>query len=174
MGRALARGIVVTPNAISEALERELVTYVCRVAAEPTCSKRARIDLYGDGAFNDGYGSGRRMGPIPEILLALGRQIGAPDPDAVTVSEYTPGQGVGAHIDRREAGPVIIGCALLADSVLRFCDRTGATCDVAYPRRGALRMADPMRSAPWTHELLPVASRRISIVFRRALPTAAW
>jgi hypothetical protein len=172
-GYGLVPGLSLHPDVIDADRELALAAWVGELAPAPA-SGRHRIDLYGRGAFNEGYSGGRRVSDqIPTILDELARDlIGARmlemAPDQVTVSEYLPGQGVGPHADRIEGGPVITGVALLADATMRLVCGTDPPLDLRYPRRAALRMEGPCRFYPWLHQILPVTLRRISIVFRRA------
>jgi hypothetical protein len=161
-------GLSFSPG-IAPKLENELASWIASRPAEPTRS-RHRLELWGTGPFIATYGAGRRMGNIPPrgILADLAYELKCETADAITVSEYLPGQGVGRHVDREQAGPVIVSVALLSDAVLRFHCGLEPPVDVRYPRRGVMRMVDPVRSLPWEHELLPVIERRISIVFRRS------
>lgn len=112
--------------------------------------------------------AGRICDEIPRILYDMAVLLGIEHPDAISVSEYLPGQGVGMHVDRAEAGPTIIGVSLLGAGVLRFQRDDERAIDIDYPRRAMMVMEGECRSLPWQHELLPVKERRISIVFRRA------
>jgi alkylated DNA repair dioxygenase AlkB len=148
------------------------VKWIERTAPAPA-GGRTRLDLYGYGAFNRGYGSARRVSDaIPMMLGELASDLKRGGyleqlPDAITVSEYLPGQELGMHVDRIEAGPIVVGVSLLGDCVMRVRHRFDEPIDVHYPARDLMRMADPCRSEPWRHAILPVTERRISIVFRR-------
>ncbi len=134
-------------------------------------AKRRRLDVYGVGPFARAYGI-HVSDDIPPILAVLavdlfGGVYGA-GYDTVSISEYLPGQGVAAHIDRAEAGPVIRTLSLLADArlVFRRAEPSFSYTAVRAPRRALFTIAGECRYAPWTHQLEPVTERRISIAFR--------
>lgn len=174
----LISGLLFYDDAIDARREAGLVRWVDDLPPAPTSPSRHRIDLYGHGPFNAGYGSARLVSDrIPVVLAELAgelRRAGVllPEPDAVTVSEYLPGQGVAPHTDRPEAGPVIVGVSLLADATVDFVRDAGegATLSMGfvYPRRSVMRMEGECRSDRWRHAIRPVTARRISIVYRRS------
>lgn len=183
MGRALAiphvPGLLIVPDIITPERELALVAWIETLPAAPT-RVRHRVDLYGTGAFVGIYGVGRKLGAIPAFLFELAAELesrvwdGSTSrclPDAVTISEYLPGQSLGLHVDHATAGPTIMGLSLLGDCIVRFQrgdDHPDNVFETLYPRRALMLMTGPCRSLPWQHEILPVHERRMSIVFRRA------
>ena len=176
MGRALIPGLAIVPDAITPEREAGLVAWIERIHPQSFGGRR-RLDLYGDGPFVRTSGGRVVSGIIPPYLAQLALEIYGEGCTAITVSEYLPGQGVREHIDRPEAGPVIRTLALLSDADLVFRKQVGAPpgaqiferFSVPFPQRSLMQMRDPCRSSPWTHELLPVAHRRMSIAFRGAV-----
>lgn len=122
-----------------------------------------------------GYTSGKVIPVIPLYLKRLCDRLVADgllaeQPDAVSVNEYLPGQGIEMHTDSELAGDVISTLGIAGNAILRLWKGTGAGFDItmAFPRRTLVQFTGEVRRRPWRHGILPVTEPRLSIVFRRA------
>lgn len=87
-------------------------------------------------------------------------------PDSVTVNEYLTGQVIKPHVDALGGGPVITILSLGTPATMRFRRKNAEQVyDVKLTPRSLIQMRDDLRYK-WTHEILPVAAKRYSIVFR--------
>lgn len=96
-------------------------------------------------------------------------------PDSVTVNEYLRGQVIKAHVDALGGGPVITILSLGTPATMRFRRKNvDKFYDVVLAPRSLIQMRDELRYK-WTHEILPVADTRYSVVFRcsKECPTDA-
>lgn len=129
---------------------------------------RSTIQRYGDASA---YANYVVSATIPEHFAALGARLVARNlatylPDSVTVNEYQPGDGIPAHIDAPRAGRVITVLSLGAPATMVFALKGTATkYSVVLPPRSIAQMRGEIRDI-WTHEILPVADTRYSVVFR--------
>lgn len=102
-------------------------------------------------------------------------------PDQVIVNEYLQNQGIGAHIDRKDFGPVIVSFSLNDDTNFVFRNpETNQKVELYVPRRSIMIMTGQARDI-WTHEIpkrktvidptgkrvsKPDDYRRVSITYR--------
>lgn len=87
-------------------------------------------------------------------------------PDSVTVNEYLKGQIIQPHVDALGGGPVITILSLGAPADMVFRRKNVEKCyTVNLQPRSLIQMRGDLRYK-WTHEILPVAARRYSVVFR--------
>lgn len=88
------------------------------------------------------------------------------EPDSVTVNEYLKGQVIQPHVDALGGGPVITVLSLGTSADMVFRLKNNSKCyTVTLPPRSLVQMRDDLRYR-WTHEILPVADTRYSVVFR--------
>lgn len=89
-------------------------------------------------------------------------------PDSVTMNQYLIKQAILAHIDLPEGGEVITVLSLRSPATMLFRHRqTERMFSVPLPPRSLVQMRDEIRYN-WTHEILPVADTRYSLVFRNS------
>lgn len=88
-------------------------------------------------------------------------------PDSVTLNQYLKNQAISAHIDDPKAGNVITVLSLKSPATMVF-RRDAQSVSVDLPARSLVQMRDDIRYN-WTHEILPVAVTRYSLVFRCSL-----
>lgn len=94
-------------------------------------------------------------------------------PDSVTMNQYLTQQAILAHIDLPEGGEVITVLSLQSPATMLFRYRqTERMFSVPLPPRSLVQMRDEIRYN-WTHEILPVADTRYSLVFRNSQECAA-
>ena len=87
-------------------------------------------------------------------------------PDSVTVNEYCKGQVIQPHIDALGGGPVITILSLGTPAEMRFRRKDTEKCyTVELMPCSVIQMRGDLRYK-WTHEILPVADKRYSVVFR--------
>lgn len=118
------------------------------------------------------------LGPLPEWLAALSERLPF-EPDQVIVNEYTPGQGISAHIDAMGSfGPMIATVSLGSQCVMQF-KRAGHTHERPLRRRSLLVLSGAAREQ-WSHAIpgrktdsidgVPSArTRRVSVTFRTVI-----
>lgn len=168
-------GLTYTPSFLTEAEEHDLL----RRINEQTWSAalKRRVQHYG---YAYDYKSRALMNspvvePLPDWLDALAGKVSAavvghPRFDQVIVNEYTPGQGIGAHVDQRDVfGPVVATVSLGSDVVMDFAHDGSTTVPLLLERRSMACLSGPARSA-WTHG---IAARQSDMVLghRRARGT---
>ncbi len=164
-------GFEIAEDAVGFEREARLVAWIEQSIPPAPIAKRHRLDMYGDGLFSRGTGRlvSKQIPPILAVLAVdlFGGIVGV-NYDTISISEYLPGQGVAAHTDRAEAGPVIHTLSLLAEArlVFRRAEPSFSYTALHAPRRALFTIAGECRYAPWTHQLEPVTERRISIAFR--------
>lgn len=131
---------------------------------------RHRIVRFGPGVKDSGYSSGDVVDAIPEILTALAAELGLRT-NAITINEYLPGQGIYWHVDKPAAGEQIVVLGLLADAVMGFRKKGVASSEISlpFPQRALVTLTGESRT-DYQHCIFPVETRRLSIVFRLALP----
>ena len=87
-------------------------------------------------------------------------------PDSVTVNEYLKGQVIKPHVDAPAGGPAITVLSLGTPAVMRFRRKNVEQFyDVNLAPRSLIQLREELRYQ-WTHEILPVAAKRYSLVFR--------
>lgn len=131
-------------------------------------SGRSTIQRYGDSSAYSNW----VVSPIvPEHFAALGarlmeRNLATYLPDSVTVNEYQTGDKISAHIDAPRSGRVITVLSLGTPATMVFAlQGTHTKHSVVLPPRSIAQMRGEIRNT-WTHEILPVADKRYSVVFR--------
>lgn len=167
----LASGLVLAPDFLSPQEEQALLAEFSQSPHRQhfTTGQRNSIWRYGD---DRAYKNHVISSVIPTNLQALGARLVAhglldAEPDHVTVNEYLKGQTISAHIDSPKAGPVITVASLGSPATMVFAlPNTNTRRSVVLPPRSVVQMRGDLRCV-WTHEILPVAGTRYSIVFRR-------
>ncbi|NDD53897.1 hypothetical protein EBZ39_08450 [bacterium] len=87
-------------------------------------------------------------------------------PDSVTVNEYLKGHVIQPHIDALGGGPVVTVLSLGTPADMRFRRKDVEKCyTVNLEPCSLIQMRGDLRYK-WTHEILPVADTRYSVVFR--------
>jgi len=178
------QGLTYTPSFLTANEEMDLLR---RINAQPwsTALKR-RVQHYGRAYdYQSRALAAHPAEPLPDWLAALAGRVGAVAPgnprfDQVIVNEYTPGQGISAHVDQPAAfGPVVATVSLGSDVVMDFA-RGSRTVPVLLERRSLACLDGPARSA-WTHGIAARQSdmvhgrrrargTRVSITFRTVRP----
>lgn len=165
-----ALGMAFVPEFITAAEEQALLPKLIVHAPAITYAHpgRHRAQRYGSRKPYNNYMIAET---IPEHFAALGDRLVMQNlltnkPDSVTINEYLKGDIIQAHVDAIGAGPVITVLSLggPATMVLR---RQEKSYTVELPPRSLIQMRNELRYK-WTHEILPVAALRYSIVFRNS------
>lgn len=106
------------------------------------------------------------LGPMPEWLRGLAANLGLPETQQVIVNEYTPGQGISAHIDSTSVfGPQVASLSLGSPVIMSFYTHAvgggdGERVDVWLPRRSLVILTGDARYR-WTHA---IAARQSDVV----------
>jgi alkylated DNA repair dioxygenase AlkB len=168
-------GLSLVPDFITPEEEQALLAGIAQTAqhAKPVMGSAATKARYRNSIQRFGcnklYPGNHISKEIPEYFnpviakLVAGKFLRQP-PDAITVNEYLTGQKIQPHIDSPEAGPVITVLSLLSDATMLF-ELGERQFTVELPVRCITQMRGIIRS-DWLHSILPVQSRRYSIVFR--------
>lgn len=85
-------------------------------------------------------------------------------PDSVSINEYLIGQEIRPHIDSPSSGDVIVVLSLMSDAQMKFNNKNESFIVELKPR-SLVVMKNEIRYK-WMHSILPVKSKRYSIVFR--------
>jgi alkylated DNA repair dioxygenase AlkB len=171
----LELGLTILPDFITAAEEQDLLAGIAQTAdlAKPAMGNRQGREMYRNSIQRFGcnkiYPGNHISKSIPAyfepvIAKLLAAQLLRGQPDAITVNEYLTGQSIQPHIDSKDAGPVITVLSLLSDATMLF-ELGAQDFTVELPARCLTQMRGVIR-ADWQHSILPVNSRRYSIVFR--------
>jgi len=164
----IALGLTFVPEFLTAAEEKTLIPLL--LVPVPvglrTQPKRNRVQRYGSSVPYDTH---MLSASIPEHFVALGAKLVAQNllavpPDSITVNEYLKGDIIQAHIDAPAGGPVITVLSL-GSAATMLLRRREKSYTVVLPPRSLIQMRDDLRYK-WTHEILPVAATRYSVVFR--------
>ncbi len=89
--------------------------------------------------------------------------------ESVTVNEFPPGNGIGAHIDSKEFDEPILVLSLNDDCTMSFVCPMDEEISVFVPRRTLLTLKGDVRNK-WTHAISgDHEDTRFSIVFRHRI-----
>ena len=156
------RGLTYTPEFITAQEEAALLA---RINEQPWQSQlKRRVQHYGHVYDYASRALASQLGPLPDWLADLAARVantaGSQPFDQVIVNEYTPGQGIGAHVDSPHAfGPVVATVSLGSNVVMDFANqRTTVPVDLA--RRSLACLSGPARSV-WTHGIAARQSDRV-------------
>jgi alkylated DNA repair dioxygenase AlkB len=169
-------GLGFRENAISPAIERELIDHIDRIDLphfpfQGWTSKR-RTRSFG-WLYNFNTSDFGPTDPIPDFLLPLracAASFASMDANAIvqaSIIKYEPGAGIGWHKDRPELD-VVIGVSLGAPATMRFRRRTDRGFDraaILLPPRSIYHLDGEVRHA-WEHSINPGIATRWSITFR--------
>lgn len=116
--------------------------------------------------------SNKWVASFPDWLTTLASNLAisfvkAPLFDNATLCWYSPGAGIPAHIDAPEFGDPILIVSLGSNARMLF-RRNGETRELALNHGSLVALEGEFRTE-WTHEILPVAQVRYSIVLRRKI-----
>ena len=177
------------PQFISSELEAALVQEIDQNDWFTVPKSTRRVQHYG---YRYDYASGSTNQPAPtfppllqHLATAIAQRNYMPQPQQAIINEYGKTQGIGAHYDRLDYGPIITSVSLLEDTNMNFAGRpntpyAGQKQEVLLSRRSLLVMSGPYRDQ-FTHAIpkrgtvtnaegkrVPKADnyRRISITFR--------
>lgn len=165
----VALGLSLYPEFITESEEVELLMYIrlyMPVRRRPGVDERNAVVRFGSSKPFKGV----RNPKIPEVFDRLcvklaEKKYTETQPDSITINEYYSGQAINAHIDPREAGPVITVLSLSAPATMVFTKANHENLIVELPPRSLVQMRDAIRY-DWKHEIQPVRDLRYSMVFR--------
>jgi len=163
-------GLTFVPEFVSPAEELDLLPRL--IVADPSITHsqpgRNCVQRYGSRKPYNNY-------MVPEVIPAhfaalcarlVEQNLLANKPDSVTVNEYLKGDIIQAHVDAIGGGPIIT-VLCLGGSATMVLKRKEKSYTVELPPRSVIQMRDELRYK-WTHEILPVAARRYSVVFRNS------
>lgn len=155
----------ITPAEEADLLPRLLVKDIARTFAH---SGRNCVQRYGSKVPYNNYMISEIIPAYFDVLCdrLVAHNLVDLKPDSVTVNEYLTGQVIQPHVDALGGGPVITVLSLgtSADMVFRR-KNVEKWYTVRLEPRSVVQMRDELRYK-WTHEILPVAAKRYSVVFR--------
>lgn len=187
-GRGLPHGATYIPFFLDEATQAATVAAIDASPWNTDLRRRVqhfgyRYDYSARSVTSDAY-----IGPLPDWSQSIARQlVGAAwfseVPNQLIINEYTPGQGISAHIDCVACfSDTIVSVSLLSACEMHFVERkTRNRLACVLEPLSVLVLAGPARF-DWTHEIparksdvisghRKKRSRRLSLTFR-AVTTA--
>lgn len=160
-----SRGLVLIPDFLSE---EDQLSILSNIVPEVPIHKNTRnsIKRYGSDIP---YKNQLESHIIPEYLNDISDKIvsaGLLDtkPNSISINEYLVGNAIAPHIDSIESGPVITIVSLISDAIMEFTYNNNIL-QVNIPAKSLIQLKDEVRYK-WRHSILPVKSKRYSIVFR--------
>jgi alkylated DNA repair dioxygenase AlkB len=161
-----ALGLLIVENFLTPEEEQEILNNLDKSVEKLDEADRNQVWRYGK---KQPYHNRNLSKEVPVYLQTiinkiLLNKILENEPLSVSINEYFPGQGMEAHTDNYNAGPIITIVSLNSAAIIQF-SRHGAVFNVDVPARSILQMQDDIRWK-WKHKVLPVAETRYSIVFR--------
>lgn len=99
------------------------------------------------------------------INLLLSQNIVIDIPNGIAINEYSKGQKIGPHIDKKISGPVVTILSLNSECTMIFKRKNYEDIVQILEPRSIIQMSGDIRDL-WTHEILPVKETRYSIIFR--------
>jgi alkylated DNA repair dioxygenase AlkB len=146
-----------------------------------------RIQYYGHW-YHHAKGGVYRIGLLPAWAASLAERLTHDRlmpyvADQLIVTEYEPGEGIRPHIDAPVFADVIVGVALGSTCVMEFLRQGHATEEVLLEPGSAVVFSGDARQE-WQHAIPARTaddwrgrrlrrSRRVSLTFRKMLPTEA-
>jgi alkylated DNA repair dioxygenase AlkB len=158
-------GLILIPDFLTESEEHDIVCNIPESKAKRG-SDRNSIRRFGS---NVPYKNQMSSDIIPDYLDRIGqklfdKQLLPIKPNSISINEYLPENSIAPHIDSIESGPIITVLSLLSDATMVLSNRD-KDYSIIIPRLSILQLKDEIRYK-WTHSILPVKSKRYSIVFR--------
>lgn len=162
-------GLYIHQNFISVSEENNLIEKLDLSHTDVSVQKggvRSSIKRYGSSSP---YKNQIVSTTIPDYLDNISTRIAnegllQTKPNSVSINTYYPGNAIAPHIDSLESGPIISILSLLSDATMVFT-QDKEMFSVIVPRRSLLQLKDSIRYN-WQHSILPVSSKRYSVVFR--------
>jgi len=169
------KGLVVREDFISEAQEVVLLEHIN--AAEWNTTLKRRTQHYGY-EYNYTSRGAKKTQSIPDYAMAIAQKLVDDGlikqlPDQLIINEYKPGQGIAAHVDKRDIfGDEIVSISLGADVPMVFTRGT-ETQTIPLARRSAIILTGEARYT-WSHAIegkkqdngVPRGTR-VSMTFRK-------
>jgi alkylated DNA repair dioxygenase AlkB len=158
-------GLVLIPNFLNATEEAFILSNI--IPSVPIHkTTRNSIKRYGS---NIPYKNQLESDIIPEYLEVISDKIVShglleTKPNSVSINEYLIGNAIAPHVDSIESGPVITIVSLISDAIMEFM-LNDHKIQVNIPAKSLIQLKDEIRYK-WKHSILPVKSKRYSIVFR--------
>lgn len=158
-------GLVLVENFLTNSEELEIVS---KIPETPSINKHTRNSVRRYGSKTP-YKNQIESEIIPEYLDKISLKIVSQGyltdkPNSVSINEYLTGNSIAPHIDSLESGEIITIVSLLCNATMIFTfDSIEHKLDI--PSRSLIQLKDELRYK-WKHSILPVKSKRYSIVFR--------
>jgi alkylated DNA repair dioxygenase AlkB len=179
------RGLSYLPDYISSADEAALLAKVDD-GVWATDLKR-RTQTYG-WAYNEATGKADQTSHgLPDWLKRHARRLREDGyfpqtPDRVSVNEYEPGQGIGAHVDKGGQMIETVGIISLGSAIMMDFTRPGHETRSYYLRPRSLLLISGEARYLWMHGIAPrkadrvgglslTRGRRVSLMFRAVRPS---
>lgn len=182
-GNSLPLGAIYVSSFLNEASQAAAVAAIDASPWNTYLRRRVqhfgyRYDYSARSVTADAY-----IGPLPDWSQAIARQLVdaawfSEAPNQLIINEYTPGQGISAHIDCVPCfADTIVSVSLLSACEMRFVERkTRKRLTCVLEPLSVLVLAGPARF-DWTHEIparksdvifgqRQQRSRRLSLTFR--------
>lgn len=163
-----ALGMIFQPEFISPTEEQDLIPRLLVVMPAISHSQpgRSRVQRYGSRKPYNNYMVSEIIPLHFEILgdRLVQQKLVQHKPDSITINEYLKGDVIQPHVDALGGGKIITILSLGSSATMVFRKKELSYTVVLEPR-SLIQMSGELRYK-WTHEILPVADTRYSVVFR--------
>lgn len=161
-----AKGLILIDNFISEKEELDIISNIPPTNRTQSKNTRNSIRRYGS---NIPYKNQMESEIIPDYLDKLSDKIVDQSlldnkPNSISINEYLAGNAIAPHIDSMESGSIVTIISLLSEAIMSFSANDQEFL-VTIPSRSLIQLTNEIRYK-WKHGILPVKSKRYSIVFR--------
>ena len=158
-------GLVLIENFLTEQEEIDIISCI-PISPNVHTKNRNSIRRYGS---NIPYKNQMESDSIPPYLDILCTKIFDDGylpikPNSVSINEYLSGNSIAPHIDSIESGETITILSLLSEATMVFT-KNDIKESIVIPSRSLIQLKNEIRYK-WKHSILPVKSKRYSIVFR--------
>jgi alkylated DNA repair dioxygenase AlkB len=148
---SIPEGLALQRDVITPEKETEIIAWLDVHPWSTELARRTQHYGYGYDYRRKNLTPGPALeGPILEVAQIIER-AGLMHPVQCIVNEYTRSQGITAHIDNTNFGPVVIGLSISGDGVMVF-QRGAERVECFLPRRSIVMLSGPARYE-WTHSI---------------------
>jgi alkylated DNA repair dioxygenase AlkB len=140
------KGLTLHYNYITNEISDNLIKKIYDSEWNTSMSRRTQHYGYEYGYTNFNV---TKTKPIPPVFSEVVKTIISPD--QCIINEYTPGQGIAAHIDAAVFGPIICSLSLNSDCMMDFT-HNDSKISINLPKNSLLVLEDEARYK-WTHEI---------------------
>lgn len=176
--------LVICENFISHDEETQLMQNIIEYGSGYVCNEKyGRENILRFGKFKPTIQNVIST-TIPSFVSSLSKRLIEQNlisfqPEAISINEYLPLQGIEPHVDSKSSGEVITILSLGSHTVMDFIHNKKKSFSILFPARCVLQIKNELRHE-WQHSIQPRSydvingerferKKRYSIVFRQAL-----